>query len=252
MRQKKIILLLVIIVCTAKNTIGQDFITRVKIEFEKKVNLHQNLSGDNADRIKDAIPKYDITYFNFAYAGNVSLYQYDHDIPAVKTNAGYFSIPHQQTSLFINYTTKQTISKRSILMEDYIIKDTLGSIKWKITQETRNIVGYQCRKAIGRIYDSVYIVAFYCEQFIMKGGPEGIQGLPGMILGMAIPRYNTTWFATKIELANIDESAITPPTKGKKMSEKELTDMLMKRYKEFGMKDVTPAIVKEAFKGYLL
>jgi len=37
-----------------------------------------------------------------------------------------------------------------------------------------------------------------------------------MILGHAIPRYYTTWFATKMEIANIDETKIVPPVADKK------------------------------------
>jgi GLPGLI family protein len=247
---KKLLLPFVFFVLLMNNTKAQDFITRAKIEFEKKVNMHRNIQGDNADKIKESIPKYDVTYYNFTYAGGQSLYKYDRENAAGQNPN--FRITHDENSLFIDYTTKQTVAKKSIFLEDYIVKDTIKAIKWKITQETRNIAGYECRKAIGRIYDSVYIIAFYCEQMVMKAGPEGIQGLPGMILGMAIPTINTTWFASKIELANIDEATIVPPNKGKKLSDKELTDMMIKRYKEYGMKDIKPETVQRSFKNYLL
>jgi GLPGLI family protein len=227
---------------------AQDFITRVKIEFEKKVNFKRAFEGN--DKMPDNFPKYDVTYFSFLYAGGVSLYQYDHDVPSSQNQ--YFGMLHEQNSIFFDYNDNKTVRKKSFFGEDYILKDTIKPIKWKITQETRTIAGYECRKAVGRIYDSVYIVAFYCEQLVMKAGPEGVQGLPGMILGMAIPRYNTTWFATKVELANINETNIIPPNKGKKLSDKELTDLFIKKYKEYGMKDVTVETVQSAFKNYIL
>jgi GLPGLI family protein len=48
------------------------------------------------------------------------------------------------------------------------------------------------------------------------GGPENFSGLPGMILGIAMPRANVTWFATKLELAEVKETDFKITTRGKK------------------------------------
>jgi GLPGLI family protein len=132
--------------------------------------------------------------------------------------------------------TRQTISKQTFIGDPYLLEDSVRPIKWKIENEIRKIAGFDCRKAIGIIHDSVYVVAFYCPEIVPQGGPEFFTGLPGMILGLAIPRYFTTWFATKIELASIDESKILPPTikKSKQYTKKELAAILSKKYKEAG------------------
>ena len=251
MNYKQMILLLVFFAAAISSTKAQDFVTRVKITFEKKVKFNRGFEGnDIPDELREQQPKYDISHYNFVYAGGQSLYQFEPENSNSKNET--FKMVHDENSLFIDYNTKQTIAKKSFFQEDYIVKDSIKPIKWKVMQETRNIAGYECRKAIGRIYDTVYIVAFYCEQFVMKAGPEGLQGLPGMILGLAIPRWNTTWFATKVELANINEAAIVPPNKGKKLSDKELVDLFMKNYKEYGIKDITPEKVQGYVKGYTL
>jgi GLPGLI family protein len=93
--------------------------------------------------------------------------------------------------------------------------------------DVRQIAGYECRKAIAVINDSVTVVAFYSEEILLKGGPEGFTGLPGMILGLAIPRYNTTWFATKVEAKNVPIFNIAPPAKGKRTdTEKDFKKMI--------------------------
>jgi len=46
------------------------------------------------------------------------------------------------------------------------------------------------------------VVAFYTDEILVKGGPESFNGLPGMIMGIAVPRLSLTLFATKIELNN--------------------------------------------------
>ena len=80
------------------------------------------------------------------------------------------------------------------------------------------------------IMDSVYVVAFYTDEILAPGGPESFTGLPGMILGLALPHEHITWFATKVEISAPSPSEITPPTKGKKVNyavlKEEMTDFV--------------------------
>ena len=83
--------------------------------------------------------------------------------------------------------------------------------------------------------DSVFVVAFYTDQIMVSGGPESFGGLQGMILGLAIPRLHTTWFATKVEnLSAKDEQQIIAPTKGKKITKDDLKEQLNKSLKDWG------------------
>ncbi len=45
---------------------------------------------------------------------------------------------------------------------------------------------------------------------MISGGPCSINGLPGMTLGVTIPRLYTSWIATKVMLTNVDENIIKP------------------------------------------
>ncbi len=82
--------------------------------------------------------------------------------------------------------------------------------------------------------DSVFVVAFYTDQIVPGGGPESFTGLPGMILGLAIPRMNTTWFATKLELVTVGPSDLAPPKKGKKTNQASLRNQLKQSMKDWG------------------
>lgn len=229
---------------------GQNFVTRAKIEFEKKVNMRRNMTGNAPDEMKDMLPQYYISYFDYTFAGNEALYKAGRE--AADQGSPGFSISPNKNIRYTNYTTRQMVTSKNLFDEDYLIEDSIQNISWKIGQETRTIAGYECRKAIGRIYDTVYVVAFYAEEIVIKGGPEGFQGLPGMILGMAIPRFNTTWWATKVELANINEAGIVPPTKGKKLKLAAFTDELIKKYQAMGAKDVKPQMIQHWFGGFFL
>ena len=84
------------------------------------------------------------------------------------------------------------------------------------------------------ICDSVYVVAFYTDEIAVTGGPESFNGLPGMILGLAIPRLATTWFATKVELIDPKPTDFAIPARGKKITDINLQSLLQKSLKDWG------------------
>ena len=227
---KQLLLTIFCLLLLAAQTFAQDFITRGKIEFEVKLNNKRIYS--DAERAKSSWiankPEFDIYYRELVFAGNQLLY-----MPGRRGTITYFP---NDNSVYTDLDTRQTISKQTFVGDPYLLQDSVRPIKWKIENEIRKIAGFDCRKAIGRIHDSVYVVAFYCPEIVPQGGPEFFTGLPGMILGLAIPRYFTTWFATKLELASIDESKIIPPVvkKSRQYTKKELAGILSKKYKEAG------------------
>jgi GLPGLI family protein len=87
----------------------------------------------------------------------------------------------------------------NLFEKTYLTSDSLKKLNWKISGETREIAGFECKKAIATILDSVVVVAFYTDEITPSTGPLGFNGLPGTILGFAIPRLYLTLFATKVE-----------------------------------------------------
>ena len=248
MRYRLGILILSLLVMNVADS--QDFITRGKIEFEIKRNNKRIYSAEERanNPYVSSLPEFDISYRDLIFSWNKSVYQ-----PGRKGNAPSDYI--NENSVFTDLDKKQTVQKINQFEEYFVYEDSVRKIKWKIENETRKIAGWACRKAVGRIHDSVYVVAFYCPEIIPQSGPEFFSGLPGMILGVAIPRYYTTWFATKIEIANIDESKIVPPVvkKSKQYTKRELAEILLKKYKDAGWwKDVTLEKVIESLNDYTL
>ncbi len=129
---------------------------------------------------------------------------------------------------------KDVVAQKKVFENTYLISDTSRNIKWKITNDFRTIAGFDCRKAVGTIMDSLYIIAFYTDNIIVPGGPESFSGLPGMIMGIAIPRLHYTLFATKIELDEIKPADLIPPAKGKKVTYAQLREQLSPIMKDWG------------------
>jgi GLPGLI family protein len=201
-----------------KSGFCQQFITKGRIEFERKVNNYKQFEGeDNSwiEQIKKMVPQYTIDYFDFVFDGNRSIYKPGRESPTPR-NAFMGTPPASENIVYNDYATNMFTSSKQVFENSYLLHDTMPAIKWKITSETRMIAGFNCRRAETILMDSVYIVAFYTDEIMATGGPEGFNGLPGMILGIAMPRTAITWFATKLELSTVKETDFKIPAKGKK------------------------------------
>ena len=103
---------------------------------------------------------------------------------------------------FSNLKTKEFQRYNDVVGQKIIIKDSVRNIKWKITDEYREIAGYTCRRANGLTADSTYVIGFYANEIPIDGGPESINGLPGLILGLVVPSQHVSYFATKVEVSD--------------------------------------------------
>jgi GLPGLI family protein len=204
------------------------FIKSAKITFEKKINQKQQLASNTwiSDDAKDKMSKYRISNWDYSFNDSTSIYKIKPK-ETLNDNNFFFIAGENTNELYTDFSKKARVLRKPIRGEDFILKDTIPHLNWKIMHDVRQIAGYECRKAIAIINDTVSVVAFYTDEILLKGGPEGFTGLPGMILGLAIPRYNTTWFATKVEAKNVPILTIAPPAKGKRTdTEKDFKKML--------------------------
>jgi GLPGLI family protein len=125
--------------------------------------------------------------------------------------------------------------EKTIYEKSYRVKDSLPQYQWKLENEFRVIAGHSCRKASTIIMDSVYIIAFYTDEIPVNGGPESFNGLPGMILGIVVPRINTTYFATKVSTMLVPENSfVLPKSKAKITTYKDFYNELGKALKDWG------------------
>lgn len=203
------------------------------IEYERKTNIHK-LNGDNEwfARMKDNVGKYHISYFDLTFTPTKSIYKPGKEFT---NNSGWFAPACGENVVYADLGTNKVTAQKKLLEDTYLVKDSIHAIKWKITNEFRSFLGYECRKAVGTIYDTVIVVAFYCDQIAVSTGPESFGGLPGAILGLAVPRMYTTWFATKFTKTDYSKPVpIEEPTKGKSTTPVKLKTDLGAAMKDWG------------------
>lgn len=201
--------ILLIIACSQYRVNAQQFITKAVIEYEVKSNIKKTMgNGMFEDMLKDQLPQFKTGYFDFTFADNKSIYKFDH--------WGNQKVPNfikggdEDNVWYYDYNTGKYNNQKSIFGNKLNLEDTIPKLKWRITADNRIIAGFNCRKAVAIIFDSVYVFAFYTDEILISGGPCSINGLPGMILGVTIPRLYTSWIATKVTLSGVDESLIKP------------------------------------------
>lgn len=229
---KKVFILLFIFI--AATTKAQQFISSGMIEFEVRTNNHK-IFGDGiwAEMFKDKIPQFSTSWYKLTFNDDKAVYKYDRKDERNKLPWG--NNEEEDNIWYSDYNAGTSINQKFVFDNTYLLTDSLMKIEWRmVPNETREIAGFLCRKAVGKIFDSVYVFAFYTDEITASGGPMGIHGLPGMILGITIPRMYTSWIATKLEINGVNTSIITIPQKGKKKVAKELQANAEKATKDWG------------------
>lgn len=223
------IVLLLFAICDikAQNT---SFISSGSIQYERKINLFTLYNDEEHKQYLELLRKNGEQFKKerFILKFNKNKTQYNPQLN-ISNNFKFEKLPSDDNFVYTDLSTKIFISIKNVLENKYNISDTIKRIQWKLTGETRIIAGFECKRANAIILDSIYVVAFFSEEILGEGGPESFNGLPGMILGVAIPNEHITWFATSVsatEQMNINE----PASKGDVISNLELKSNLKQHF----------------------
>ncbi|MGJ7030540.1 GLPGLI family protein [Niabella hirudinis] len=247
----KKIFLLVTIACCAVTIYAQHaaFMESGKITFERKVNTFATMKifleetkqvpedqlAGFMQKYRQNSPQFWTDSFQLWFDKDHSLYE------PVNKNIGFsqtFQIPAAyKNTVYSNFQSGESVSEKVIFDKNFLIKDSIKKIRWKLTDETREIAGYQCHRANALFFDSIYVVAFYTDELLMKGGPEAYNGLPGMILGIAIPHQHISIFATSVTGfdTSFDKWKLPQPGKNTVVNNKEFNATSSKLLKGFGL-----------------
>jgi GLPGLI family protein len=149
---------------------------------------------------------------------------------------------------YMNTKDKISYTEEDIFGDEFVIKDSLPKIDWQITNETKIIGDYNCLKAtyvepISKNDLEAYeryqektkngksslfemkkpepktITAWYTSEIPVSFGPNGVWGLPGLILQLENENY--IYFCTKVSIKNNETVKIKIPNSGKVISKKE-------------------------------
>ncbi len=161
--------------------------------------------------------------------------------------------------------TKMYSVDKEFMGKEFLIKDSLPQLEWKLEGETRKIGEYTCYKATAvkpvsqsdfrnfrrkenadeikkesdkstnlmdqfEMPKDVTITAWYTPEIPVNQGPENYWGLPGLIL--EVNDGKTILLCSKVVLNTKDKTEIKAPTTGKVVSQKEYDEIVVKKMEE--------------------
>jgi len=187
--------------------------TAGRIVFERKTNLKKLFKDNKRVRpfLKDGVT-WKIEQFELYFNDSSSAFL---PIEGDDAEEGMMKFLTTHNTIYKNYRKNEKLCVLDMWGTETYIKDSILPRKWKVTESKRNIGGYQCRKAMWEMNDSTRIYAWFTVDLVPSIGPEGFDGLPGAILGLATENGSIIYFAKEVEIIEPDPSKFVKDMKGK-------------------------------------
>lgn len=196
-----------------------------KVSYERKTNLYKKFKGNVREWIREE-DKNKIDFFELYFNDTVSVFK-----PVESELKESMSWATAKNVVYQNFNSGRKYMIKTIWGEEIPLSDSITYRKWQITDNTRNIAGYKCRKAVWKVNDTTRIYAWFSQELETSTGPETFNGLPGVILGLATEDGGVVYFAKKVEIIKPDNTIFIPgKTKAKIYNTKELRAKLEKDY----------------------
>ena len=133
-----------------------------------------------------------------------------------------------------HYSVKQGLitEQREFMDKQFLIKDESRGDGWKLTGKMEMILDFPCQEATTMMNDTVPVVAWFCPSIPVSSGPEGYNGLPGMILKLDYNNSELIAEAVTLEDMKIDADDLAQPKKGKKVTREEFIAIVKEKTDE--------------------
>lgn len=205
-----------------------------EIVFERRTNLEKRYEGMEQNRwMRGDLKKPMIEEFVLYFTDSTALFK-----PILP------EVPDEREWATMKNTTYQNMES-GVLEQQFsfwgtkvYMKDSVKDREWIITGNSREIAGYKCRQAMWEANDSTRIYAWYADELIASFGPETFNGLPGVMLGLAIEDGGVVYFAKEVKPLDTDIEKEMPKGKKKEYyTEEELKDIITERFSDWGLVD---------------
>ncbi len=237
----KQIFTLLAFIAVSSFSIAQD---KLSVEYEYKMQfdmeeMEKNLSfgGDVKvakqevlDALKDAMEK--PSYYLLLLAPTESEFKYTEKIQNEQPNDARVKISFGgQSTTYKNLNENISLKAENVWNKNFIVSDSLKTYDWKISRESKELLGYEVRKAETKIDSTKTAVAWYAPKLSYKNGPLSYQGLPGLILEIEVTdnsdkeKRTETYKAVSISVDS-KNTPIERPKKGTTVSPEEFEAFL--------------------------
>lgn len=221
------------------------------IVYERKIDVHRRMEDD---QMKAMIPQFRTDKHELLFKDNETLYRNveEEDAPDPFAGGGpggpggpppmiiRFGGPGDGGVIYRNYGSAKHAEQTELEEKAYIIDDTIKQLPWKLSDETKTVLGHACKKATMKTERGSDVVAWYAEDIASPAGPGTFGGLPGAVLAIDINNGEMVYTAVEIkpELAPKD---LKEPSKGTHITR---ADFRKKMDDLFGPPDANGRIIR--------
>lgn len=151
---------------------------------------------------------------------------------------------------YTNFAAARVVDQREFGARNYVVTDSIRKENWKLTGESRTILGYPCQQAISQrivkrmmtamengelkkqeVSDTMNITVWFAPAVPVPAGPEYQGQLPGLILAIDVDNGRVVYEAVELT-QQVDIADIKEPSKGKKVTQAEFVKERDKMMKE--------------------
>ena len=244
-------------------------------DFKVRMEGNKNITPEMQKMMEERMKKMFEKTFILNFDKSASIYKEEEKLDAPQSQGGMGmrmmgSFTGGGGTFYKNVKEKTYVVDKEFMSKEFLVKDSLTNLKWKMEAETRVIGGYTCYKATAvkeasktdfrnfrpkkeeqpkkesdntteakktnfmdaiEMPKEIIITAWYTPEIPVNQGPEGYWGLPGLILEVSDGK--TTILCSKVVLNPKDKVEIKAVTKGKVVSQKEYDEIVIKKMEEF-------------------
>ena len=240
-------------------------------DFKTRIEGNKNMTPDMQKMIEERMKKMFEKTFILNFDKSASIYKEEEKLDAPGQGGGMrmmMSMTGGGGTYYKNVKEKSYTVDKEFMGKEFLVKDSLPNLQWKMISETRVIGGYNCFKATAvrpasktdfrnfrpkkedaattkpadaakktSILDELdmpketVITAWYTPEIPVSQGPENYWGLPGLIL--EVNDGKTVILCSKVVLNLKVKTEIKASTKGKVTTQKEFDETVIKKMEEF-------------------
>ena len=131
--------------------------------------------------------------------------------------------------VYLTPASNKRLLTNSLKGRTYMIEDTMGTRPWVLSEETKEILGYPCRKAtLTNSENKGSLTVWFTNQLRPALGPYLYHTLPGAVLEVDSNQGALVLKATNVELRALTNKELAKPGKGKLVTKQEFENLLSK------------------------
>jgi GLPGLI family protein len=253
---RKIFLALTVMLIAFTSAFAQ--VKEGKLIFERKVNMHKMITDP---QMRARIPEFRTDKFELLFNEQASMFKTipEEEAPDPFANSGggggggmRFAFRMPETATYTDIPNQMQYESRSLFEKEFLIIDSLKPNKWKLSEETKTIAKFVCKKATTMIVPQqmsmrfgggrnrsnadtttpvkpkeIELVVWYTESIPVSVGPDAYAGLPGAILEVDSDNGGNVITATEFT-AKYAAKELKQPTKGDKMNRAQFAESMKK------------------------